>query len=84
MTHEEYKQLKEQQEQLNKEKKVLEFSSSNPAEWYELAHKYELIDSRANYAYCIARAVHYSGYPTKIEEPETVHAWQNVPNMGGG
>lgn len=89
MTHEEYAALMAKQADLNKKKKVLEFSSSNPAEWHELAHEYELIDSRANYAYCIQRAVHYAGFPIQVAvaevEPELeVYDWQLQENNGGG
>ena len=49
MTHEEYAALVAKQAELNKKKKMLEFTNASAAEWYELAHEYELIDSRANF-----------------------------------
>lgn len=89
MTHEEYSALMAKQAELNKKKKVLEFTNASAAEWYELAREYELIDSRANYAYCIQRAVHYAGFSTPVAvaevEPEIeVYDWQLQDNMGGG
>lgn len=89
MTHEEYAKLIDKQADLNKKKKVLEFSSSSPAEWNALAHEYELIDSRANYHYCITRAVHYAGFPippavVEVEPEIEVYDWQLQENGGGG
>lgn len=89
MTHQEFEKLKEKQAELNKRKKMLEFTNASAAEWNELAHEYELIDSRANYHYCITRAVHYAGFPIPVAvvevEPELeVYDWQLQDNNGGG
>ena len=84
MTPSEWQQLKDKMGELNKRKRILEFSNATAAEWYALAHEYELIDSKANYHHCMQRAVHYAGYPTAVEEPEPLHQWQTIENMGGG
>jgi len=91
MTHEEYTALMAKQAELNRRKKMLEFTNATAAEWNALAHEYELIDSRANYHYCITRAVHYASFPIPIPvavvevEPELeVYDWQMQENGGGG
>jgi hypothetical protein len=108
MTPQEYQALKDKMDELNKRKRILEFSNATAKEWYDLAREYEIIDSRANHHHCITRAVHYAsmsirctcGYDDGMHEwdcairkaeraqepaePEPLHQWQTIENMGGG
>lgn len=74
MTREEYNELMDKQSDLNRRKKILEFQNATAAEWYALAKQYEAIDSRANYHYCIQRAVAYAP-PCTCGYDDGMHEW---------
>lgn len=77
MTPSEWQQLKDKMDELNKRKKILEFSNATAAEWYTLAHEYELIDSRANHHHCMQRAIHYAGMSIRCTcgQDDGMHEW---------
>lgn len=77
------------QQELNKEKRILQMITSySPAEyeaaWLCLAAQYAAIGSQANHAYCLAHAKHYAPKPepTPEPEPEPAHEynWQEWTN----
>ena len=74
-------QVLEKQSELGKKKRQLEFITSYSPEqfaaaWLALAGEYAAIDSRANYAYCMAHYHHYA--PVVQVEPAFEYSWQEA------